>query len=132
MFLSRLSEVEKKAFLELAHHIARCGGSFGNMEQEIIGRYCAEMQIDDIEYRDGEFNLDDTIAKVLSPLSQRIVLLELMALVYADGVFDKEEEKIITRMLEVFGLGQNVSAVYAQWTKAIMALTVQGEALLHI
>jgi galactose-1-phosphate uridylyltransferase len=45
MFLNRLENEEKVAFLELAHHIARSDDDFSDQQKEIIATYCMEMQI---------------------------------------------------------------------------------------
>ncbi len=50
MFLNRLTLEEKKAFLQLAHHIANIDEDFSKEERNIIDKYCMEMQIDDEDY----------------------------------------------------------------------------------
>ena len=132
MFLNRLNQEEKVVFLKLAHHIARSDHDFSNLQKEIINGYCAEMQISDIEYNDKDFNLETTLSKVNSLQSQKIILLEIMALIYSDDILQKEEQKILNTMIERFKLSHAIADVYAQWSKSILALTIQGEALLHI
>ena len=132
MFLIRLNPEEKVAFLELAHHIARSDKDFSNLQKEIINGYCVEMQISDIKYNDKDFNLETTLSKVNSSQSQKIILLEVMALIYSDGILHKEEKKILNTMIERFELNNAIVDVYKQWSKSILALTTQGEALLHI
>ena len=132
MFLNRLNQEEKVAFLELAHHIARSDNDFSNLQKEIINGYCAEMQISDIEYNDKDFNLETTLSKVNSSQSQKIILLEVMALIYSDDILHEEEQKILNTMIEKFELSHAIADVYTQWSKSILALTIQGEALLHL
>lgn len=132
MFLNRLREEEKVAFLELAHHIARSDNDFSDLQKIIINEYCAEMRIDDIDYKNSDFNLESTLNKINEIQSQRIVLLEVMALIYSDDILHNEEKKILDKMIEKFGLNPILADVYKQWSKAILSLTVQGEALLNI
>lgn len=83
MFLNRLTESEKTAFLELAHHIARSDNNFSNDQKTIITTYCLEMQIEDVHYNEENFSLEQTLLKFETTTSQKIALLELMALVYS-------------------------------------------------
>lgn len=132
MFLNRLNQEEKVAFLELAHHIARSDSDFNDLQKEIINGYCFEMQVLDIEHNEKDFNLEITLNKINSLQSQKIILLEIMALIYSDDILHKEEKKILDAIVEKFELNHTLIDVYTQWSKAILALTVQGEALLHI
>jgi len=132
MFLNRLKKKEKIAFLELAHFVARSDNDFSKHQQEIIQSYCQEMQINNINYKQKKFSLDKTLSKVKLKESQKIILLEIMALVYSDDILHKEEKKILDYTIKKFGLDSNISLIYAQWSKAMLALTIQGEALLHI
>lgn len=132
MFLNRLNPEEKVAFLELAHHIARSDNDFSEMQNEIIEKYCQEMQVDDIEYNENSFDIHESLSVVEDKQSQKIILLEIMALVYSDNILHSEEQKVIDILLEEFGLNQNLSVVYGEWTKAILALYIQGEALIEL
>ena len=89
MFLNLLEKDEKVAFLEIAHHLAWSNNDFSDTQKAVIATYCLEMQIDDISYDkncEDSFSLAKTLAKVTKPQSQRIVLLEAMALVFAEHV----------------------------------------------
>ncbi|CAA6815796.1 MAG: Unknown protein [uncultured Campylobacterales bacterium] len=132
MFLNRLNPEEKVAFLELAHHIARSDNDFSNLQKEIISGYCMEMQITDIEYNNETFDLVTTLNKIESEQSKKIILLEVMALIYSDDILHEGEKKILNTMIERFQLNNTIADVYTQWSKSILALTIQGEALLHI
>ncbi len=132
MFLNRLSAEEKVAFLELAHHIARCDNNFSQEEQDIIEKYCLEMQIENIAYNAQEFDIYETLDKIKNKRSRRIVLLELMALIYSDDFLHEEERKVLEKLLEEFDLNYNFSVVYTQWAKSMLALYIQGNALIEI
>jgi len=132
MFLNRLKKKEQVAFLEIAHHIARSDNDFSNDQKDIITKYCAEMGIEDIKYKEKKFDINKTLSKIKSPESQKIVLLEIMALVYSDNILHKEEEKILKTMTKKFGLSSSLSIVYGEWAKAILALYIQGEALIEL
>ncbi len=131
MFLNKLNTVEKKSFLELAHHIARSDGEFSEEEQKVIATYCLEMQVQDINYDIKNFNLDSILSKISSIENQKIVFLEIMALVYSDGV-EQEEQEILNVMSEKFNIDEALSIVYAEWSKSILAIVNQGQALIRL
>ena len=132
MFLNRLNEDEKVAFLELAHHMARSNNDFSQAQQSIIGQYCLEMQIEDINYDEKDYNLSEILKKIDNKSSQKIVLLEIMALVYSNQKIDKEEQEVLDAMITEFNLTSSLVIVYGEWTKAILAISIQGSALIEL
>ncbi len=132
MFLNRLSEKEKHVFLELAHHVAMVDDEFHEQEKIIIGKYCMEMQMDDLEYDNSVFDLKKTLSVIEKESSKKIILLEIMALVYSDGHLDSAEDKVLNEIVTFFELNPNLAIVYKEWAKSILSLFIQGEALIHI
>lgn len=132
MFLNRLNKKEKEAFLELAHYVARSDGDFSNDQKHIIEKYCMEMQINDIEFDVEQFDIYDTLDKIQDSKSRKIVLLEIMALIYADDFLHEEERKVLEKILEEFNLNYSLSVVYTQWAKSMLALFIQGNALVEL
>ena len=132
MFLNILNNQEKEIFLELAHHIARSDNDFSNEQKSIIETYCIEMTIEDIEYNKDLFNLETLLAKVKEKESQKIILLEIMALVYSGNYLHIEEKKVINKMIDIFGLNPSLAIVYGEWAKSILALSIQGQALIKL
>jgi len=132
MFLNRLNPQEKVVFLELAHHIARSDNDFSDEQKSIIETYCMEMAIEDIEYNKDLFNIETLLAKVEDKKSQKIILLEIMALVYSDNFLHIEEKKVLDKMIDIFGLNPSLAIVYGEWAKSILALSIQGQALIEL
>lgn len=140
MFLNLLEKDEKVAFLAIAHHLAWSNNDFSPTQQSVIANYCLEMQIDDISYDkncEEHFSLTDTLAQIKSPRSRRIVLLEAMALVFAEHVvhvdnIHPEEKRVIDEMIKAFNLTKNHALIYSEWTKAVLSLTTQGRALIDL
>jgi len=132
MFLNRLKENEKVGFLELAHHIARSDGDFSKVQKDIIAKYCMEIQMEDIEFDENKFDIYDTLDKIQDKRSRKIVILEIMALIYADDFLHEEERKVLEKTLEQFELNYNLSIVYTQWAKTMLALYTQGNALIEL
>ena len=132
MFLNKLKEKEKVAFLELAYYVANSDNDFSSKEEEVINSYCVEMQIDNIDFDKSKFNLDLTLSNIESAQSQKIVLLEIMALIYSDNILHQAEEKVLQSMAEKFQLNPKLVSVYAEWSKAMFALTIQGILLIEL
>lgn len=132
MFLNRLKKKEKIAFLELAHHVARSDNTLSEDEKSIIEKYCMEMQIDNIEYDSESFDIYDTLDKIQDHRSRKIVLLELMALIYSDDFLHEGERIVLEKILEEFELNYNLSIVYTQWAKTMLSLYTQGNALIEL
>lgn len=132
MFLNRLKKKEKVAFLELAHHIAGSDSDFSEDQKSIITKYCMEMQIDDIKYDENKFDIYKTLSKIKGHASKKVVLLELMALIYADNFLHEEERIVLEKILEEFGLSYNLSVVYTEWAKTMLSLYKQGNALIDL
>jgi len=132
MFLNRLNKKEKEAFLELAHYIANVDGEFSESEKGIIDKYCMEMQIDDINFDENKFDIYETLGKITNKRSRKIVVLELMALIYSDDFLHEKERKILEKILEEFDLSYNLSIVYTQWAKTMLSMYIQGNALIEL
>ena len=132
MFLNKLNEKEKVAFLELAYYVANSDNDFSSKEEEVINSYCVEMQIDNIDFDKSKFNLDLTLSNIESAQSQKIVLLEIMALVYSDNILHQAEKEILQTIVNKFQLDSKLIPVYAEWSKAMLSLATQGVALIEL
>jgi len=132
MFLNKLTNEEKIGFLELSHHIARSDNDFSESQKSIIDKYCMEMQIDDIKYNEENFDIYNSLGKIKNQKSRKIVILEIMVLIYSDNFLHEEERKVLEKMLEEFDLSYNLSIVYTEWSKAMLSLYTQGNALIEL
>ncbi len=90
------------------------------------------MQISDIDFDENSFDLETTLSKFQASESQKIILLEIMALIYADNILRDAEQKVLDTMLKKFGINQSMALVYGEWSKSMMALCIQGEALIRL
>ena len=129
MFLMKLEENEKIAFMELARYIMEVNISDGEKEKEILKAYAYEMNVD-LHERFEFSNIEDLLKTFKSRKYKKIVLLEIMALIYADENIDEEEEKIIQLMCNELDIPRHEAKIYEEWTKAILSLYKQGELFL--
>ena len=88
--------------------------------------------MEDIDYNEESFDLEQTLSKFEAKTSQKIALLEMMALVYSDNILHDEEKKVLDSMVEKFDFNPVLTDIYAEWTKSILAITSQGQALIEL
>ncbi|MCW8895826.1 MAG: TerB family tellurite resistance protein [Sulfurimonas sp.] len=131
MLLMELKNEEKFAFLGLAYYVANIDGEFEKQEKDIIEDYCTEMGIDNIEYNMNDFNFEETLSKIKTPKSQKIVILELMILIHCDDKFHRFEQNVIDKIANYYEIPQNKLNIYSQWGKMTSALYLQGKMFLE-
>ena len=123
MLLMKLESREKFAFLQLAHYLARVDNSFGKEEEEVILEYCDEMGIENIDSFDMDsFNLEATLNNFKSKRSKKIVVLELMILVHIDSVFNINEQILIEKISQNFGIRTKDLNDFSSWGKSVAKL----------
>ena len=108
MFLNKLDENEKKAFLALALKIQNIDGQITSGEIRVIKEFCQEMNISsDLKEK---YSLED-IVNVFSKSSvyvKKAVIFEALGLAYADGKLDDKENEIISTIAKSIGLTEDV------------------------
>ncbi|MEZ4693012.1 TerB family tellurite resistance protein [Arcobacter aquimarinus] len=123
MLLMKLQSKEKFSFLQLAHYLARIDNKYGEREEEIISEYCIEMGIENLDSFDmDKFSLEDILKDFKSEASKRIVILELMILIHIDHSFNINEQILIEKISDSFGIEINDVNDYSQWGKSVAML----------
>ncbi|CAM3602570.1 TerB family tellurite resistance protein [Arcobacter aquimarinus] len=123
MLLMKLQSKEKFSFLQLAHYLARIDNKYGEREEEIISEYCTEMGIENLDSFDmDKFSLEDILKDFKSEASKRIVILELMILIHIDHSFNINEQILIEKISDSFGIEINDVNDYSQWGKSVAML----------
>jgi len=67
-----------------------------------------------------------------SSISRKILLLEVMAIIYANNQYHPEQEEIIKFILDAFELSPYLVTVYTEWAKTVLSTYKQGEALINL
>ncbi|RXJ83978.1 TerB family tellurite resistance protein [Arcobacter cloacae] len=123
MLLMKLQSKEKFSFLQLAHYLARIDNKYGEREEEIISEYCTEMGIENLDSFDmDKFSLEDILKDFKSEASKRIVILELMILIHIDHSFNINEQILIEKISDSFGIEISDVNDYSQWGKSVAML----------
>ena len=119
----KLQSKEKFSFLQLAHYLARIDNDFGAREEEIILEYCTEMGIENLDSFDMQnFSLETILRDFKSEASKEIVVLELMILIHIDHNFNINEQILIEKISETFGIKIDDVNDYSQWGKSVAML----------
>lgn len=132
MFLNKLDSQAKEVFLNLAHLVARSDESFSDMQKVLINGYLKEMNIEDIDFKENEFSLVDCISKITNRDYQKIIIIELLAIVYTDSIMHPAEKEIIDTIVDTWKINSSLVVVYGEWSKSLLSLFIQGEALLEL
>lgn len=107
MFLNQLNNEEKEAFISLCVHAANSNGSFEVEEKQMISEYCKEMGIGFFDA--GNVVSMESIVKIFKDddiSTKRIVVLELLGLMYSDGAYDDLEKKFVADFVEQINLSK--------------------------
>jgi hypothetical protein len=132
MFLNKLDTQSKEAFLELSYFVAKSDESFSDIQKSLIEGYTKEMNIENIQFDEEKFSLENTLKKVINKDYQKIILMEILAIVYTDSLMHPEEKKIIDTMVDIWNINSSLVIVYGEWAKNLLSLHIQGDALLDL
>ena len=132
MFLNRLDNNSKEVFLSLAYYISTVDSLYVNIQKTLISKYLQEMNIADIDFDINQFELVDSVKKVTNKEDQKIILIELLGIVYNDGVITNIEKEMIDKIVDTWNINSSLVVVYSEWSKNLLSLYVQGEALLEL
>ena len=125
MFLSKLSEQEKQAFMVLAKWVSEADGIVKEEETLLLNAFLKEMDLIEI---DSTLTVEDCylIFSKSSNVIKRAAYIELLSLVIADKKYDKKEEEILSKINNNFGLPEDFIAEAFNWLKAYTELTAKG------
>lgn len=107
MFLNQLNQREKEAFISLSIHAGKANGVLEENEIVMVREYCQEMELPMYDDKDiaplsdvyGVFKSSDERIK-------KIVLLEVLGLIYADGNYDDDEKSFVADFAEAISLSE--------------------------
>jgi len=132
MYLNYLDENERIAFLRMAYLVARIDDNFSDNEKVIIGSFCNEIGIDGSSINPSHNdNVADLVKHFKSTKSKKIVVLELMSIINADGKLDLAEEEIMEIIIKYFDLDGDYFNDVKKWSDLMLSLIDQGSSLIH-
>lgn len=110
MFLEMLNKDEKEWFLDLAIKAAEANGEVAKEEIQMLHTFASEMKISPRSETSRELSviLKD-FTDNSSKKSMKIVLFELIGILFADAEFDDEEKKYLESVTNAFGIDPSVA-----------------------
>lgn len=116
MFLSQLKESNKEDFLKVCVFASLCNEVFADKEKEMLYAYCREMNIKEHIPEISE-KFEELLEKICNKTNEKeknIYILEILALVKADGHYDNQEQEFMKHLVEGFGLTLDVLNTYEE------------------
>lgn len=110
MFLNQLEESNKRDFLKVCVYASLANGILANEEKEMLFAYCREMNIKECipEITETFDELLDRVNKNTNDKEKKIFLLEVLALVKSDGIYDDDERDFMKKILSGFDFSKEV------------------------
>jgi len=128
MFLNSLTEEQKKSFLAIAKKIIGANGILDSRERQMIEVMRYEMGLwDEIDLPKGYI---DDLAKPFDTRQSRVILmLESIALTYADEEFSGEEKKILRELALLFEFSEGEANAMENWVLRYKDLVKEATAM---
>ncbi len=114
MYLSKLTDDQKLAFLSIAIKIINADGILDKKEQNAINMMRLEMGlIDEAKLPTG--TLEETVSVFDSNISKIHTFIEWLSLAYADNNFSGEEQKLLRGIAILFGFDEAKATELENW-----------------
>jgi DnaJ-domain-containing protein 1 len=121
LFLAELHQEEKEAFLELANLMAAIDGNRSIFEETIINKFKKEMDLEDYQLKG--LMMEDILKIFKTERTKNIVLAEIFQLIYADGVFHRQESESVSQIKAHFGFDSSEFGSFKDWVGKIKELS---------
>jgi Tellurite resistance protein TerB. len=105
MFLNMLSNDEKELFLDVAIKAAEANGEIAKEEKEMLHAFAQEMKIESRSTTNKDISeILKAFTENSSKQSMRIVVFELIGILFADSEFDDFEKEFLSKVTDSFGI----------------------------
>lgn len=108
MFLSYLKEDNKEKFLKVCVHAALSNEIFADEEKTAIDAYCREMNLP-VHQPEVNESFGDSLTDISESTTKeekKIIVLETLALVKSDGVYDEKEKAFMKELIDAFEVSE--------------------------
>lgn len=129
MYLATLSQVQKEAFICLAHNVVVSDGDLAPGEREMMDAMRREMSLPE-EVEAHYLPIEGTAEIFDTRRSRAIVIMSLVRLSYADGAFEIEERCFLDDLRKAFDISDEAFEEIQAWVRRLVALEHDAEALL--
>lgn len=130
MWLSSLTDDQRRALLGLAHNVVVSDGLLDPNEEVMLDEFKREMELQPATESDY-LELDGIDATFGSRRTRAIAMLNLLRLSYVDGAFEIEEECLLQEIGEAFGIDGDDFLLMNNWVKRLVALEQEARVFMH-
>lgn len=122
MYLNRLKDTEKLAFMSFARKIQQADGDVSSDEEVMIQGYYHEMNL--FGEKEIEYSITQLINlfKDASIENKNIIIFEGIGLAYADGVYSEQEKELINNVAHEIGLTDTIINLLDEYVLKYMVL----------
>ncbi len=128
--LDRLTKEEQLSFLQLMVFIAKADGVISDEEAKFLDAHSKRLNID-WRSLDGQSDIKDVLSPVVQFASKMIILMELIKLSFADGMYSKDEQKGVKLIGEILRVPPGHVDLIENWVVRGIKWAKDGEALLE-
>ena len=129
MFLTSLTEEQKKAFFCLAHNVVVSDGDLTPDEEAMMEDMRREMDLDS-GFKPYYLNIDGIESIFTSKRSRSISIISLIRLAYADGAFEIEEQCFLKDLSIAFEISDDDFQLIDNWVRRLISLERETNAFL--
>ncbi|HWO07936.1 MAG TPA: hypothetical protein VNN80_00610 [Polyangiaceae bacterium] len=129
MFLFHLTPAERPAFVGLAKHLVIADGSEDSAETEALRRIQEELGIP-VSNLPALAPTSEVLTTFVSTASRASVVLELVALAYADGLPHPDEMEVLKSVAVGLGISEFRLLEMENWVVQQMALSAEAKVFL--
>ena len=132
MYLNLLNKEEQVGFLQLAYHVVHIDNKLDERENAILQSYQLEMGLsEEIGMNNIDFNNVVSIFQKSNKRSQNAVLQEICCLIFADGIYHKNEDELLRKLQKAFDITDEKVEACKQWAQQVLKIYSRGEELLN-
>jgi uncharacterized tellurite resistance protein B-like protein len=130
MFLNRLNLDQRKAFLAIAMKIIGADGALDARERQMIESMRYEMALyTETDLPKGYVSIEEMAKPFDTREAQIVLMLECIALAYADEDFAGEEQKILRELALIFKLPEEEATEMENWVLRYKSLVKEAVAM---
>ncbi|HIG39991.1 MAG TPA: hypothetical protein EYQ14_05545 [Gammaproteobacteria bacterium] len=129
MFLTSLTEEQKKAFFCLAHNVVVSDGDLTPDEEAMMEDMRREMDLDS-GFKPYYLNIDGIESIFTSKRSRSISMISLIRLAYADGAFEIEEQCFLKDLSTAFEISDDDFQLIDNWVRRLISLEREASGFL--
>lgn len=129
MWLTSLSDEQRRVLLDLAHNVVVSDGIFDPNEEFMLDSFKREMDLG-AKVEPAYVELDGIDAIFDTRRARTVALLNLLRLSYVDGAFEIEEECLLKEISRAFRVSDEDFLLLDNWVRRLVALEQEARGLM--